>query len=399
MATIGDRLAATAALDERLVVGLSSGTSFDGIDAALVRISGHGDAIDVELVHFLCVPYEARLRSRVGGALGASVPELARLHRDIGLAFADAAQALSEGSGAPLSSVHLIGSHGQTVYHEPPDGGRGGTTLQVGEADVIARRTGVTTVADFRSADVAAGGSGAPLVPLVDWLLFRRAGEAQLLLNIGGIANITYVVEKLEDVVAFDTGPGNALLDELVREATGDRDAIDAGGRMALSGTPSEAAVEEFLGREYFSLEPPKSTGKETFGRQAALELAELVHPGRSVASLDYGELSDLLATAARVTARAVKAGAELLPRAPTPVRVAVSGGGVRNAALMRDLRGLLAPCPVVSVSDLGMDPDAKEAIAFAVLADRTLQGLPGNVPGATGASSAVVLGKISPVL
>jgi anhydro-N-acetylmuramic acid kinase len=397
MTTTGDRLARTAALAERVVMGLSSGTSFDGVDAALVRISGHGDAIDVELSHFLCVPYEAELRSRVADARVASVPELARLNVDIGRAFADAALALSEASGVPLSGVHLIGSHGQTVYHEPPDGARGGATLQLGEADVISRTTGITTVADFRTADVAAGGSGAPLVPLFDWLLFRRAGEAQILLNIGGIANITYVVEDLESVVAFDTGPGNALLDELVREATGDADAIDAGGRMALSGAPSEAAAERFLEGDYFSIRPPKSTGKETFGREAALELADLVYPGRDVAGLDYGELSDLLATAARVTARSVKMGAAFLPDAPAIARLAVSGGGARNAAVMRDLRDQFAPCPVVGMSELGMDPDAKEAIAFAVLADRTLQGLPGNVPAATGASFAAVLGKISP--
>jgi anhydro-N-acetylmuramic acid kinase len=272
----------------------------------------------------------------------------------------------------------------------------------MGEADVIARRTGVLTVADFRTADVAAGGSGAPLVPLVDWLLFRKAGEAQVFLNVGGIANLTCVTERLEDVLAFDTGPGNALVDEIIRTSTGRSDAIDEDGRLAMGGTADSLSVDAFLAHPYFAGAPPKSTGKETFGREAAVRLAELVHPGGDIGALDNDTLADLLATAVSVTARSVQGAFAFLPKDTAPTRVVVSGGGMRNRAFMTELARLIAPCPVLALDDpamepgLRMDPDAKEAVAFAVLADRAVAGRPGNVPAATGASGRVVLGKIS---
>lgn len=391
-----DKLASLTAPEERVVVGLSSGTSFDGIDAALVRLRGWGDSVDAELLHFVCVPYESSLRSRIAAAALSDVQELARLNMDIGRAFAGAASVLAETSGVNLRDVSLIGSHGQTVYHESASTGGYGVTLQIGEADMIARSTGVVTVSDFRPADIAAGGSGAPLVPLVDWLLFRRTGEASVLLNIGGIANVTYVVEDLSGVRAFDTGPGNALLDEIIRAATGDDDAIDEDGKIASTGTAIPEAVSRFLARPYFSLSPPKSTGRETFGGDAARELAELVRPGKDMRSLAGGELADLLATAARITAQSIYEAMRFLPEAPAPGRVVVSGGGARNRAVVGLLEDLFSPCPVVGLAELGMDPDAKEAVAFAVLADRTLAGLPGNVLGATGARAPVVLGKIS---
>ncbi|MFH1689319.1 MAG: anhydro-N-acetylmuramic acid kinase [Candidatus Eisenbacteria bacterium] len=401
--TLGEKLHGIASRDERLVIGLSSGTSCDGIDAALVRIRGHGDDVRVELFSFICVPYDPSLRARAMRASSSDAPELTRLNFDVGEAFAAAALELAAGSGRAISDVHLIGSHGQTVHHDPPNEGRSGATLQIGEADVIARRTGIPTVADFRTADVAAGGSGAPLVPLVDWLLFRRAGSAQVFLNVGGIANLTYVTERLDDVLAFDTGPGNALVDEVVRTATGRADAIDAGGRLALSGTVDTRAVDEFLAHPYFAAPPPKSTGKEMFGREAAGSLVELVRPGGDIRAMDEAGLADLLATAVSVTARSVRDALAFLPEDPTPARVVVSGGGVKNRAFMNELAMLLEPCPVLALDDPGMapearmDPDAKEAVAFAVLADRALGGRFGNVPAATGASEPVVLGKVSP--
>jgi anhydro-N-acetylmuramic acid kinase len=400
--TLGSRLREIASLDTRLAIGLMSGTSCDGIDAALVEIGGRGNDVEVELLSFVCVPFPPPVRERALRASEGDASELNRLNVDLGEAFASAALELVAGSGRSISDVHLIGSHGQTVHHEPPTGERTGATLQLGEADIIAARTGVTTVADFRTADVAAGGSGAPLVPLVDWLLFRMPGETQVLLNVGGIANLTLVTDRLDDVVAFDTGPGNALVDEIVRATTGRGDAIDEDGRLAAAGTANGRAVEAFLEHPYFTAPPPKSTGKETFGREAALGLAELVHPGVPTASLDDEKLADVLATAVAVTARSVGNALALLPRDETPARLVVSGGGARNRALMGELAAL-APCPVLVLDDpllddrLRMDPDAKEAVAFAVLADRTLAGLPGNVPGATGAERPVVLGKVSP--
>jgi anhydro-N-acetylmuramic acid kinase len=400
--TLGEKLHEIASLDERLVIGLSSGTSCDGIDAALVSIRGHEDDVRVELLSFVCVPFEPSLRGRIASSPSSDAPELARLNFDVGEAFAAAALELATGSGRSISDLHLIGSHGQTVYHDPPSGRRSGATLQMGEADVIARRTGVPTVADFRTADVAAGGSGAPLVPFVDWLLFRKAAEAQVFLNVGGIANLTYVTERFENVLAFDTGPGNALVDEIIRTSTGRADAIDDGGRLAMGGTVDSRAVDAFLTHPYFAAAPPKSTGKETFGREATGRLAELVHPGSDIGVLDNDGLSDLLATAVSVTARSVQGAFAFLPKDPAPTRVVVSGGGMRNRALMTELARLLEPCPVLALDDpdmdagLRMDPDAKEALAFAVLADRAVAGKPGNVPAATGASGRVVLGKIS---
>lgn len=394
--SLSDRIDDIASARERLVIGLSSGTSFDGIDAVLVRLSGRGDDVRADLVSFLCEPFDRLLRGRISGAATLTAPELTRLSFELGEAFASAAMAVVAQARVAPRDVRLIGSHGQTVFHEHPESGRPGVTLQIGEADIIARRTGLTTVSDFRVADVAAGGSGAPLVPLVDWLLFRKPGVRQIFLNVGGIANITCVTERLEDVVGFDTGPGNALIDETIRMAIGDPGAIDDDGRRALSGDVDQRAVEVFLTDAYFSLPPPKSTCRRMFGREAALRLTDLVHRGRGPDSLTDRELNDVLATAARVTAQAVADSLRFLPPGPEVSRVVVSGGGVRNGAIMAELEALLAPTPVTCFDQHGQGADAKEAVAFAVLADRTLAGMPGNVPAVTGAAHPVVLGKIS---
>ncbi len=396
------KLTGLAARDERLVVGLMSGTSADGIDAALVRCHGWGHRLEAELVNFVCVPYEPTLAERLGHSAHAGVAEVARLNFDVGEAFAAAALALLRKSGMRPTDVHLIGSHGQTIYHEPPAGERRGATLQIGEGDVIARRTGVVTISDFRTADIAAGGSGAPLIPLVDWLLFRKPGVARLMLNIGGIANVTWLVEDLGGVRAFDTGPGNALCDEIARRATHGRQPYDADGAGAARGTVHEEAASSFLARQYFAAQPPKSTGKELFGRDAARDLAELVHgeKGREwsagAETLSESDIDDLQATAAAVTARSIRNAVRFLPPAPGLVEVIVSGGGVRNRAMMTLLAELFAPIPVMNLAEIGIDPDAKEAMGFAVLANETLSGGPGNVPAATGAKTGAVLGKIS---
>ncbi len=400
-----------------MVIGLMSGTSIDGIDAALVRVYGWGHWLEAKLENYVCIPFDPPLAERIAAASRAGVAEVARLNFDVGEAFADAALRLLRKSGMRPTDVHLIGSHGQTIFHDPPVGDRPGVTLQVGEGDVIARRTGVVTISDFRTADVAAGGSGAPLIPLVDWLLFRKPESARLMVNIGGIANVTYVVEDLAGVRAFDTGPGNALMDEIVVAATARRSRYDEGGERALRGTVDEAAVTRFLERAYFSARPPKSTGKELFGRAAVSELAEMMFGERGpeglwgsagstggrvdaqsamTAGLAGSEVDALLATAAAVTARSVHGAVDFLPSAPEIAEVVVSGGGVRNQAVMAMLKELFAPTPVVSLSTLGVDPDAKEAMGFAILANETLGGGPGNVPAATGAKTGAVLGKIS---
>lgn len=392
-----DRLSEIAAAEPRLIVGLSSGTSFDGIDAAVVSAVGWGPELVAKLLHFTCVPFDDALRSRIARSRRARSAELARLDFDLGTAFAKAALTVVAESGRTPSDIDLLGSHGQTAYHEPPKGRRGGVTLQLGDGDVIAAATGIVTVSDFRVADVAAGGSGAPLIPLVDWLLFRDVDEVRLLLNLGGIANVTYVTGELSEVRAFDTGPGNALLDEIVGRATNGRERFDRDGRRAEAGSPNPQAVEEFLRHPYFSAASPKSTGKETFGAEAARELARLCGLGETIGELADTEVDDLLATAATITARSVFEAVRFLPEEPPIGRVVVSGGGIRNRAVMSALADLFSPCPVVSLSELGMDPDAKEAVGFALLANETIAGRPGNVPAATGAGRPVVLGKLSP--
>ncbi len=396
------KLTSLASLDERLVVGLMSGTSADGIDAALVRCHGWGHWLEAELLSFICVPYEPSLAERIGHAAHAGVAEISRLNFDVGEAFAGAALAVLRKSGMRPTDVHLIGSHGQTIYHEPPEGDRRGATLQIGEGDVVARQTGVVTISDFRTADIAAGGSGAPLIPLVDWLLFRKPDVARLMLNIGGIANVTWLVEDLAGVRAFDTGPGNALCDEIARRASHGRQRYDEDGAGATRGTVHEGAVTAFLARQYFAAQPPKSTGKELFGREATGELAELVHGenGRDwfkgADTLSESDVDDLQASAAAVTVRSIRDAERFLPRSPELAEVVVSGGGVRNRAMMTMLSDAFAPIPVRSLAEIGIDPDAKEAIGFAVLANETLGGGPGNVPAATGAKTGAVLGKIS---
>jgi len=402
--TAGSRLAALIARlaerPERTVVGLSSGTSRDGIDAALVGVSGGRADLSVAVLGFRCFPYPPSLSSRLERAHEARTPELARLDAAVAESFAAAALELLSELGRTTDGVTCIGSHGQTVFHEPPTPGHRGTTLQIGDLDIIAHRTGILTVGDFRRADVAAGGSGAPLVPLVDWLLFRSPGAVRLLLNLGGMANITRVVDSLDDVVAFDTGPGNTLSDEIVRLSSGGARRYDPGGAGALSGTPDRRAAERFLSAyEYFDAAPPKSTGKELFGAEAARRLSDMVLGRRDIEELSESETRNLLATAARIVGLSIGRAVEALPDTPSASEMLVSGGGVRNAAIMAAIEDACAGLTVRALGEIGVDPDAKEAVAFAVLAHETVFGRPGNVPGATGAGRPVVLGKISPAL
>jgi anhydro-N-acetylmuramic acid kinase len=384
-----DPLARFLALREvspRGIVGLISGTSADGIDAALVEVEGAGEAIGIRLVDFATHAYPAPLRARVLAAGEASAAELLRLHYELGEEFARAALALIEPARRRGRPVHLVGSHGQTARHHPRAAAADGraATLQIAEPSVIAERTGLPVVADFRVADVVAGGEGAPLVPLVDWLLFRRPGRTRACLNIGGIANVTVLGDRPETVQAFDLGPGNMPLDLVVAAWTDGAESFDRDGARAATGRVVPALLAELLTHPFFALAPPKSTGREAFG-------AVFVQP--LLARLAGGE-ADLLRTLTRFVAEGIAEG--LRRWVPGPLEeVLVSGGGARNLTLLADLCELLAPAAVRPLGDLGMDPDAKEAVAFAVLANETLFGRPGNVPGATGAAGPRVLGKI----
>jgi anhydro-N-acetylmuramic acid kinase len=373
----------------RMVVGLLSGTSADGSDAALCEIFGSGEATRLEVRAFVTTPFTRALRERIFRLAQADASELCDLDVLLGDAFADGARAVCEAAGLPLERVDLIGSHGQTAVHHPRSaGGAGpehGATLQIGEAAVIAERTGRPVISDFRVRDVAAGGEGAPLVPLCDHLLFRAAGRKRALQNIGGIANVTLVGERLADLVAFDNAPGNMPLDAVARAASDGNEAFDRDGRRAARGRIDRALLAELHRHPFLAQRPPKSTGREVFGKPFVYPL---------LARFEDRE-DDLLATLTRFSAEAIaRSYRELLPAMPDEIYV--SGGGALNATLMAHLRELFAPIPVDSLAALGVDPEAKEAIAFAVLANETLFGHAGNVPSVTGAAGPRVLGKIS---
>jgi anhydro-N-acetylmuramic acid kinase len=378
-----------------LIVGLMSGTSLDGIDAALVEVSGETtDEVSVRMEGFVTFAYSGERRTAIHDAILAGTAEaLCGLHADLGEWLAEAALAVCEKSGTPVGSVDAIGSHGQTVWHRPPGDGRRGATLQLGDPATIAERTGRPVVADFRPRDVAAGGQGAPLVPWVDQLLFALPDRARALQNLGGIGNVTRVPARGsgEEVFAFDTGPANSLIDAAVEIATGGRHRYDRDGRLAAQGTVDHALLQDLLRHPYFAAPPPKSTGREEFGRPFVERLVQVVKPEGDA------DWMDLVATLTELTARTV---ADAYHRWVIPLgigEVILSGGGARNPALAGRIRELLAPLPVTDGGVLGVDPDAKEAVAFALLAWAHLKRIPANVPSATGAAGPRVLGSLTP--
>jgi anhydro-N-acetylmuramic acid kinase len=379
------RLLAVRGRPRRIVIGLLSGTSADGTDAALCEIAGFGENTGLVARAFVTTPFPRPLRERIYRVSQADASELTDLDVMLGEAFADGARAVADAAGVAMTDVDLIGSHGQTAVHHPRSAGQLGATLQIGEAAVIAERTGCPVVSDFRVRDVAAGGEGAPLVPLVDHLLFRKPGRRRALQNIGGIANVTLVSERLDDLVAFDNGPGNMPLDTVARAASQGREAFDRDGTRAARGDIDEGLLTELHRHPYLSQRLPKSTGRETFGKDFVYPLLARYH----------NRHDDLLATLTRFSAEAIaRSYREMLPAMPD--EVFISGGGALNPTLMRHLTELLSPVPVTTSAALGVDPEAKEAIAFAVLANQTLFGQPGNIPAVTGAIGPRVLGKIS---
>lgn len=381
--------------DPATVVGLMSGTSADGVDAALVRIGSTGDAepgsgssLRVELLAAHTVPYPAELRRRVLFAASSAAPALAALDVELGERFAHSALSLCRAAGQALEDVDLIASHGQTVWHDPrAERGSAPATLQLGEPAVIAARTGRSVVADFRSADVALGGEGAPLVPYVDLLLLARPGVARAILNLGGIANVTWIPPsaRAADVVAFDTGPGNAVLDGLVRRLALADEGHDPEGSIALSGRAHAGLLTELLAQPFFALPPPRSTGRELFGELFVERLA-----ARGV-ELRLAP-ADLVATAAALTCRS--AAEAILAHCGQPEELLLCGGGRRNRALREGLRELLPGTAVGDTDAAGVDGDAKEAIAFAVLGYLAARGLPNHLPHTTGADRPAILGK-----
>jgi anhydro-N-acetylmuramic acid kinase len=372
-----NRIQRLAEKESLTVVGLMSGTSADGIDAVWLHVEGPPDEPDLTLVKHVAFPFTDAERARILALPDASTREISEANFWLGEKFAQAAIAIVEsGTGNSIAEVDLIGSHGQTIWHQPPT-----STLQIGEPALIAARTGCVTVGDFRVADVAHGGEGAPLVPYTDWLLYRWP-QRRALQNIGGIANVTFIGNRttsFEEIVAFDNGPGNMMIDALVPRLG---DTVDRDGTHSARGRVQEDLLRELLDDDYLRRKPPKSTGRERYGR-ATTEAWANRHADRAPA--------DLLATLVAFTAEAIaRSYRDFLP----PVdEVLISGGGARNATLMAHLRRLLAPLPV---REFDIFPsEAKEAIAFAMLAVETIRERPSNVPQVTGARRRAVLGKI----
>ena len=394
------------------VAGVMSGTSLDGIDVAIVEIRGRR----IETIGFQSRAYPEAVRAAILGVSGGTGP-LARNRRRVAPSAETSLGAASTSACATktLSAlnfqlgelyaravvravkrygpVELIGCHGQTVYHE------GGVhTLQIGEPAVVAERTGVPVVSNFRARDIAAGGQGAPLVPYVDYLLFRHPTHTRIALNIGGIANITIIPGGAapEQIVAFDTGPGNMVIDALAREYTKGKLNYDRGGKIAESGKVNRALLDELLADPYYSRRPPKSAGREQYGAELIARLRKVGLP-----------LKDLIATATVLTAATIAMGVRLAQgtqktQARMPVLqgrtdLIVSGGGVHNPQILAHMAGFLPDIAISTSRDHGIDADTKEAIAFAILAYETWRRKPSNLPSATGARHPVVLGSITP--
>jgi len=377
-----------------LALGIMSGTSADGIDVALVHISGRVATLE----NFAAFPFPSRVREailRLGEGRPVTTGEISQLNFLLGEIFADAALAACKKFRVTSSQIDVIGSHGQTVFHQGVRsqfcGRLVASTLQIGEPSVIAVRTGITTVGDFRPADMAAGGQGAPLVPFVDYMLYRHNRMGRAALNIGGIANVTVIPAgaKIEEVFAFDTGPGNMVIDALMKHFTQGQKPFDRNAEMAHRGKLLPNTLRQLLRDKYFAKAPPKTAGREQYGEKYVRSL--LAH--REALT---GNPEDLVRTATILTARSILDAFHgfIAPRAKV-AELIVSGGGARNPLLMGQIESGLHGVRVRDADDFGVSGDAKEAFAFAVLAYESLHKHPANVPGATGANKAVVLGKV----
>jgi len=407
-------------------IGLMSGTSADGIDACLVEISGSGVHTKIHILAFETYPYDEPTRAAILDACNpetGTVDRICHLNFHLGKLFANAAIAIANKAHVPIRDIDLIGSHGQTIHHLPglaagrktetrskKQEARGEkqearekeegdlphirSTLQIGEPSVIAQETGVTTVADFRPRDMAAGGQGAPLVPYVDFVLFRDGEAGRALQNIGGIANVTFLPRNcsINDVVAFDTGPGNMIIDRITELVTSNTHHFDEGGKLAAQGKVHDGLLASLLSHPYLSKPPPKTTGREEFGKYFADNLWEnAVHAG--IAD------RDILATVTAFTARAIADSYKtwILPKHNLS-EIILSGGGGYNNTLVKFLRQYLDPTiRIHSLEKFGISPNTKEALAFAILANETISGNPNNIPNVTGAREAVIMGKIIP--
>ncbi len=378
-----------------IVIGLMSGTSADGVDVAICKIRGRPGAFSVVLVSGATFAYERSMRERILASCDPSssrINHIADLHVDLAAIFADCTLAAIHEAGLSREKVNLIGSHGQTLWHNVLPSGEVNVSLQIVEPAVLAERSGITTISNFRARDIAAGGQGAPLTSFVDWLLLRHPKHWRAVQNIGGMGNVTFLPplnDESSEPVAFDTGPGNALLDIAVTQFSGGALTFDRGGHFARQGRVNEEWLEALLRHPYYERDYPKTTGRETFGTSAALNL---IAEARSRGLED----AEIIATLTALTATNI---ADAYRRfAPAPIKQVILGGGGRhNPVMVGMLSQLLAPAAVLTHEDIGLDSDFKEALVFAVLAYETWHARPATLPTLTGARRASVLGSITP--
>lgn len=381
----------------RLVVGLMSGTSADGVDAALCRISGHGVQSEIQQLSFVFQPFSSEVRQeilRLASGKSACAADFCRINFLLGELYVQAVEALCVQAGIRSDEIDLIGSHGQTFWHIPQKedylGHSFRSTFQLGECSVLAQRFGCPVVGDFRVRDVAADGLGAPLVPYSEFLIYRSKTECVALQNIGGIGNITCLLPdcKLEDVFAFDTGPGNMVMDAVLSELTGGKQTYDAGGQFAAAGTVHHGLLNRLMEDPYLACKPPKTTGREYYGPDYVAKIM-------AYARENHISDADLMATVTAFTAETIRYSVEhYFPVKPD--RLIIGGGGSMNKTLVRDIAQALPGCKVMTNEELGYDSNAKEAVAFAVLANEAIFAGCNNVPSVTGARNPVVMGKIS---
>ncbi|MFD9626661.1 anhydro-N-acetylmuramic acid kinase AnmK [Peribacillus muralis] len=375
------------------IVGLMSGTSLDGIDAALVRVNGSGLKTEMEPIEFITSPFPEDVEKEIIQSLSvdtSNVQLICSLNFKLGKLFAEATKEVCAKAGLPLEQLDLIGSHGQTIYHQPlQEQNMVPSTLQIGESAVIAYETNTPVISNFRTMDMAAGGQGAPLVPYTEYVLYRSETKGRLLQNIGGIGNVTVLPKQatLEDMYAFDTGPGNMIIDEVCRQLFQMK--YDEGGKIAKQGKINEELLSHCLSHPYIMSHPPKSTGRELFGSQYVENLL------KKFATLPS---QDILATVTMFTAKSIVENYQAFILPKTDIKeVIIGGGGSYNKTLMEMIQSLLGhSITVLTQEDMGYSSEAKEAVAFALLANETFHGNTSNVPKATGADFVVILGNMT---
>lgn len=377
----------------KVVIGLMSGTSMDGIDASVVEIKNCGLKTKIKPLGFVCRKYNAKLRKRLSEVdEKTTIKETSELNHLVAVEFAIAAKTCADKFVSGLSNVDLIGSHGQTVYHNPPSLRSGiASTVQIGDIDIIAEKTSVTTVGDFRQRDIAAGGEGAPIIPYIDYLLFHKCSAYPVIAqNIGGIANTTVITKDIYKTIAFDTGPGNMLMDGVIGLSTNGAKLFDRNGSMARKGMINQKLLNQLLSDDYYRTKPPKSTGAEKFGSKLITKLFKRLQ--RRELSLE-----DMLRTLLALTVETIAQSYEsfILPGHDVK-KVILSGGGAKNTFLVDQLKRRLSQLKIITSDEVGIAVDAKEAIGMAVLANELISGMKTNIPSCTGAKHNVPMGKVS---